>query len=98
MIFKNYILFCVFFSSVLCANKIDKAYQALSVFDYFKARQLFYKSLKSNQVNASFGLATIYYKTDNPFSNIDSAAKYIAISLANFKDTASFYHFEINKN
>lgn len=98
MIFKNYILFCVFFSSVLCANKIDKAYQALSVFDYFKAKQLFYKSLKSNQVNASFGLATIYYKTDNPFSNIDSAAKYIAISLAKFKDTASFYHFEINKN
>ncbi len=84
------------FSNTFC-NNINKAFEALSIFDYFKAKQLFYKSLKKQPCNASFGLATIYYKTDNPFSNIDSAAKYIALAQLQFKDTATYNVFKINK-
>lgn len=62
------------------ASGIGEAYKALSVYDYFKAKKLFYKSLKQKPKEASFGLAAIFYRADNPFSNIDSAAKYIAIS------------------
>lgn len=94
----KWIFFLVFFSQFLFSNTIEKAYKALYVFDYFKSKQFFYNSYKSNKVNASFGLATIFYRTDNPFSNIDSAAKYIAISKTNFKDTISFDSYHINTN
>lgn len=86
---KKYILVL----SVICAfkgfgSKISSAYEALSVYDYFKARTLFYSSLSRYPSEAGYGLATIFYRNDNPFSNIDSAAKYIARSAKTFKDTA----------
>jgi hypothetical protein len=86
---KKYILVL----SVICAfhafgSKISSAYEALSVYDYFKARGLFYSSLSKNPSEAGYGLATIYSRSDNPFSNIDSAAKYISRSAKTFKDTA----------
>jgi hypothetical protein len=84
------------FASQVFGSKISDAYDALSIFDYFKAKQLFYKSLKKYPSESSFGLAHIYYKTDNPFSNIDSAAKYIAKCKTNFKDTISYSLFHIN--
>lgn len=58
--------------------KINQAYEALSIYDYFKAKKLFYEVLKK-QANASaaYGLSTIFYRTDNPFHNADSASKYI---------------------
>lgn len=77
---KLTILLCCTISLVSFASGIGEAYKALSVYDYFKAKKLFYKSLKQRPKEASFGLATIFYRADNPFSNIDSAAKYIAIS------------------
>lgn len=68
------------------ASKIESAYEALSIYDYFKAKKLFYKELKkSHKAAAAFGLATIYYRTDNPFSNIDSAVKYITLSGNSFR-------------
>ncbi len=79
------------------ANKISEAYKALSIYDYFKAKQLFYKCNTKKPVEASYGLAIIYLRTDNPFSNIDSAAKYIAISKHQFKDTITYSSFHINK-
>lgn len=93
---SKWIYFLVFFPQFLFCNNIEKAYKALSIFDYFKSKQLFYNSYKSNTANASFGLATIFYRTDNPFSNIDSAAKYIAISKSYFKDTISFESYHVN--
>lgn len=86
-IFSSYFAFC---------GKIEKAYQALSIFDYFKARQLFYSSLQKNRCEASYGLAVIYSRNDNPFSNIDSACKFIKEASHHFKDTASFGKFHIN--
>ena len=59
------------------AGKIDKAYKALVVKDYFKAKKHFTKALKYNESSAAQGLAIIYYRTDNPFHNYDSANVYI---------------------
>lgn len=94
---KKYILFL----SVICAfqgfgSKISSAYEALSVFDYFKARTLFYSALSKHPAEAGYGLATIYYRSDNPFSNIDSAARYIARSAKTFKDTARLSGYVIS--
>jgi len=86
---KKYILvLCVICAFKGFGNRISSAYEALSVYDYFKAKALFYSSLSKYPSEAGYGLATIYYRSDNPFSNIDSAAKYIARSTKTFKDTA----------
>ncbi|MBC7695895.1 MAG: WG repeat-containing protein [Burkholderiales bacterium] len=83
--------------SKLWGNKISGAFEALSVYDYFKAKQLFYKAHKKYPCESSYGLATIFYRSDNPFSNIDSAAKYIAVAKNQFKDTVTFLTYHINK-
>jgi hypothetical protein len=88
------ILICL--NASLFANKISDGYKALSIFDYFKAKQLFQKSLHQFSAEASYGLATIYSRTDNPFSNIDSAAKYISLSQTTFKDTLTLSSYHIN--
>ena len=94
---KIVIILLVSFASQAFGSKISDAYEALSVFDYFKAKQLFYKSLPKYPCEASYGLANIYFRTDNPFSNIDSAAKYIAIGQSRFKDTATYSLYHISK-
>jgi hypothetical protein len=81
----------------LNASKISRAYQALSVFNYFEAKKLFYASIKTNPTQASYGLSVIFNRIDNPFSDIDSAAKYISIALKNTNDSALFSTFIINK-
>lgn len=79
-------------------NKISDAYEALAMFDYFKAKQLFYKAQTKFPCESSYGLATIFFRTDNPFTNTDSAAKYIAISQTRFKDTITLSGYKINKS
>ncbi len=90
-------IFIVCFALQAYGSKISDAYEALSVFDYFKAKQLFYKSQAKFPNESSFGLATIYYRTDNPFSNIDSAAKYISLCISKYKDTVSYFSYHINQ-
>lgn len=80
------------------SGKIEKAYTALSIFDYFKAKQLFYSTLQKNNYEASYGLAIIYSRNDNPFSNVDSACKFIKNAKQHFKDSISFGAFHINLN
>ena len=92
------ILLILCFSQGWCNKKIASGFEALSIFDYFKAKALFNKSLNKKPAEASFGLAIIYYRTDNPFSNIDSACKYIAKCRSQFKDTITYSHFHINLN
>ncbi len=95
---KKFILVLLISSTVnALAGKIMSAYKALSIYDYFKAKELFYSSLTKNPCEASYGLATIYYRTDNPFSNIDSAAKYIAKSNLSFKDTVTLSSYFISR-
>jgi hypothetical protein len=66
------LLFTLLGFSVFAGN-IDKAFGALKVFNYFEAKERFTKALKKSPSPASYGLAVIYFRTDNPFSNLDSA-------------------------
>src|SRR5690554_4450406 len=86
---KSLFLLCniiLFFSIELFAGRIDRAFEALEVYNYFKAKDLFYKSLKKDLVPASYGLSIIYGRNDNPFYNLDSAYKYIVIADTNFNN------------
>jgi WG containing repeat len=57
-------------------SRIGKGYEALKIHDYFKAKSIFTHCLNRNPTEASFGLATIFYRNNNPFHNLDSAYKY----------------------
>ncbi len=84
---NNLLIFYLILTS-LCAKaaKIEDAYEALGVYDYFKAKKLFYTELnKNHKAAAAFGLAIIYNRHDNPFFNTDSASKYITLSGNYFK-------------
>lgn len=94
---KIVLAFCLIVSIQVFSSNIGDAYEALSIYDYFKAKKIFYKSLKKTPSAASFGLATIFSRNDNPFSNIDSAAKYIAISNTSFKDTITYSAYHLNQ-
>lgn len=61
----------------LFAGKIERAYEALNIFDYFTAKELFEKVHDKEIVAAPFGLSIIYGRNDNPFYNLDSAYHYI---------------------
>jgi hypothetical protein len=71
-------------SAISFAGKIEKGYQALEIYNYFEAKKLFEESLKNNLVPAAYGLSVIYFRTDNPFHNIDSAYNFVIRSLAGF--------------
>ncbi len=80
---KRLIVFNIylFASQALFANSIEKGFEALRVHNYFKARELFVKLQRTKNYSiSSFGLATIYYRTDNPFHQLDSA--YVQINRA----------------
>lgn len=64
-------------ASISRAGKIDKAFVALREYNYFKAKDLFEKSIKKYESPASYGLALIYYRNDNPFNDLDSSFRYI---------------------
>jgi hypothetical protein len=82
------------------ASKIADAYKALSIYDYFKAKKLFYSQLKKgHKAAAAYGLAVIYHRSDNPFSNIDSASRYISLSGNYYRSERlkeSYFGFEID--
>lgn len=82
---RHIFIFLILFSFVLSASKIQNAFDALDIYDYFKAKKLFYQSLKKHPTEAAYGLAVIYYRQDNPFSKIDSAAKYIGQAISFYK-------------
>ena len=59
------------------AGKLEKAYEALHIYNYFKAKELFEKSYKKDTTGAGYGLSIIYLSKDNPFHQPDSAYKFI---------------------
>jgi len=80
-----YIVMVFLCTTFICsASKIETAYKALSIYDYFKAKKTAYSCLNKNTSQASFVLANIYYRNDNPFHNYDSAYKYIELANSNF--------------
>ncbi|PBQ34666.1 hypothetical protein CNR22_23780 [Sphingobacteriaceae bacterium] len=78
-IFLSFILFGNHFAN---ASKLEKGFEALRIFDYFQAKKILSEMhLKKPDPYASYGLALIFSRNDNPFSNIDSAGKYITLSF-----------------
>lgn len=55
------------------AGAIDKAFEALELKDYFKARELFVKLERKNKLAGNFGLCLVHVAKQNPFYNLDSA-------------------------
>ena len=66
IIFGLLIIFC--FTKNVKAGGLDKGFEALNIHDYFKAKQLFYKSLKKDSAAASYGLSVIYGRNNNPLN------------------------------
>ena len=75
-------IFILFVSFISFSNKIDRAFKSLKEMNYFDAKKCFEQELKKHVVPSSFGLATIYFRKDNPFHSIDSAYYYILRSHA----------------
>ncbi len=71
------------------AGGLDNGFKALEVHDYFKAKQIFYRSLKKDSAAASYGLSVIYSLNNNPFYSLDSALLYIKISAKTFSTIIS---------
>jgi hypothetical protein len=97
---KRLIFYLILTSFAAQSSKISDAFEALSVYDYFKAKKLFYSELKkSHKASAAYGLAVIFHRNDNPFSNTDSASKYISLSGNFYRSThlkESYFGFEID--
>lgn len=96
----GFLLFSAF-ASVRIPGKLRKAFEALEIYNYFEAKDLFYKSLKNDSVPASYGLSIIYSRNDNPFFQLDSAYKFIRIAGRNFpaldeKDRAELVPYEVD--
>lgn len=81
----SFLVTLLHFNSSASASVIENGFKALEIHDYFKAKSCFYKALKKEQAAASFGLATIYVRNNNPFYNLDSAFKYCEISVQKFE-------------
>ncbi|MEY3236859.1 MAG: hypothetical protein RI883_960, partial [Bacteroidota bacterium] len=85
---KNLLIFFLVASNLLgfsvYAGKIDKGFEALKEYNYFKAKDLFEKSLKKSVSPASYGLASIYSRNDNPFYSLDSAFNFILKSESTY--------------
>ncbi|KAA3650637.1 MAG: WG repeat-containing protein [Bacteroidetes bacterium] len=77
---SKFLAVCILLPLLAISGKIDRGFEALSIYDYFKAKKLFYKSLKRNELASAYGLSLIYGRNDNPFYNLDSAYKYVALA------------------
>ena len=90
----------ILFSCTVQAGKIDRAFESLKELNYFDAKKCFEHELKKHLVPSSYGLATIFYRTDNPFHNIDSAYRYIVLAEQNYftqssKDSLKFSRYGV---
>lgn len=72
------------FGFVAVPGRLKRAFEALEVYNYFKAKDLFYRSLKRDSVAAAYGLATIYGRNDNPFFHPDSAFKFAGVAYRGY--------------
>lgn len=71
------LLFVFLLNNTAFGGKIEKAFEALKVYNYFKAKELFEDVLEKDQVASRYGLSIIHYRNDNPFHDLKLAYKYI---------------------
>jgi len=67
------LLMLVGISTKLSAQKIEKGLEALKVFNFATAKEVFDKNMKKNPAGASFGFTKYYLTPNTPFFNLDSA-------------------------
>jgi hypothetical protein len=100
---KLYIFILVLSS---CSPSLHKGFEALSIYDYFKAKKIFVSKLKTKKKNilsgSQVGLTEIYSRKDNPFFHLDSAIKYVRLAKLNYdlipKDKNTlFYRTDISE-
>lgn len=70
--------------SVAQADQVEKGFESLRIYNYFDAKTKFEKKLKKVPSPCAFGLATIYFRQDNPFHQIDSAYRLVHIAEQTF--------------
>ncbi len=88
----KYIILTIFFVQIANFNlpaapptgKIEKAFESLNTYNYFEARNLFQKSIRKYPSLAGFGLSLIYFRTDNPFHQVDSAYSRINSAISDY--------------
>ena len=86
------------------AVSVKDGYEALRIYNYFEAKRIFQKKIGKSESPCSFGLATIYYRRDNPFHQLDSAFKYVLKAEKSFplvkeklrKELESYEFSELN--
>ncbi len=71
------LLFLMLFSFQSFADKLEKGFERLRIYDYFQAKECFEQSLEKKTPGAAYGLSVIYSMNNNPFYNLDSARHYI---------------------
>ena len=76
------ILFFVSFESF--ADKLEKGFERLKIYDYFQAKKDFEETLQKKTAGGAYGLSIIYSLNNNPFFNLDSARFYILMSDSAF--------------
>src|SRR4051812_2006536 len=101
---KVYILlvFVVGLAMDLRADKMKEGYKALKIYNYFKAKEIFEKGMRKKTLAAAYGLSIIYSRGDNPFTDIDSANKFIttcknAFEAANKEKREAVLYFGISE-
>ena len=100
---KNFILSIIAITISLSgfSGKLNKAYEALNVYNYFEAKSKFEKAFKKDSVAAGYGLSVIYSRKDNPFHQPDSALKFVLYAYNQFpnledKKQAAIFVFGID--
>ncbi len=68
-------------------GQLRKGFEALDVFDYFKARAIFQKETRKQPTAAWYGLSVIAGRADNPFFQLDSSYSFIQRSDAAYTVT-----------
>ncbi len=80
-------LFCtISFSNPAIASRIDRGFEALQEYNYFKAKRLFERTFKRHTSAAAYGLSVIYFRNDNPFHDLELAYHYSLKSLEKFHE------------
>lgn len=74
---KSAILVLLLYSIIAQAGKIEKGFERLKVYDYFKAKEYFTEAFKGDTAAAAFGLSSIFVSEKNPFYDLDSARYFI---------------------
>ena len=83
------LVFSFIFAAYVIAGKIERGFESLAMYDYFKAKNLFEASLNKRTTSAAFGLSKIFLNDKNPFHNLDSAYHYIIKSQDSFHNDKS---------